>query len=243
MDAIHQKYISLLKQFGIQLLIETIDDPAAPPQEIQETSSGFLLKLNPRRFLPDLSYESYVAYNARDILLPNLVLETDRLVIRRVSLEDAEGCFPFLADSEGMYLDCCKAFTSMDEEYYDRIQLFAQRVSQYVITLKDSEQIIGTVNVFEDNTRAVDAMEIGYAVSPAYQRKGYAFEALSALIDLLQNQLQLEMLTAGTLEENHASIQLLQKLGFTKEGIRHKAIWHEALNRPVDLLYFYLDKN
>lgn len=243
MESINRKYISLAKQFGINLDIEITRNPQSPCQEVLELSDGYQMRLNTDKFIPDLSYESYVAYNLRQVLLPKLVLETERLRIRRLVYADAEACFLFLSDREGMYLDCCEAFTVMDEDYYQRIALFAKRDSQYAITLKDSGKVIGTINVFEDNSRAVDALEIGYAISPAYQRNGYAYEALSAVIDLLQNKLQLEMITAGTLEENIPSKKLLQKLGFTKEGLRHKAIWHEALNRPVDLEYYYLDKH
>ena len=242
MEKVNQTYISLAKRFGINISITITDDPQLPCQEILELPDGYVIQLNPGKFIPDLSYESYVAYNTRKILLPNLILETDRLCLRRLTYADAQDCFSFLSDQEGMYLDCCKAFSSMDDEYFERIALFAKRDSQYAVTLKSNGKVIGTVNVFEDNSRVVDAWEIGYAISPAYQRNGYAYEILSALIDLLQNKLQLELITAGTLKENYASIKLLHKLGFTHEGTRHKAIWHEALNRPVDLEYFYLDK-
>ena len=62
------------------------------------------------------------------------------------------------------------------------------------------------------------------------------------MLDLLQKQLGLEMVTAGILPENSASEQLLTKLGFQREGLRHKAVWHEGLDRPVDLIYFYRDR-
>ena len=111
-----------------------------------------------------------------------------------------------------------------------------------MVTLKENGEVIGTVNVFADDSRVVDAMEIGYSIAHAHQRKGYAFEALSALLDLLQNELYLEMVTAGALPENVASEKLLMKLGFCKEGLRHKAVWHEGLNKPVDLIYYYRDR-
>ena len=111
-----------------------------------------------------------------------------------------------------------------------------------MVTLKENGEVIGTVNVFADDSRAVDTMEIGYSIAHAHQRKGYAYEALSALIDLLQKDLCLDMITAGILPENIASEKLLSKLGFQKEGMRHKAVWHEGLNKPVDLLYYYRDR-
>lgn len=240
-NIIDQTYCQLLSRFGIHAQIITTDDPSLPRQEITESPDGFTICLNPDKFIPSLSYESYVAYNTRAILLPRLVLETERLVLRRFQPEDAEDCFGFLSDAEGAYWDCCKALTQMDEEYAQRMELFAQRESQYMIVLKETGRVIGTVNVFDDDSRAVDTMEIGYSIAPAYQRNGYAYEALSALLTLLQEELKLELVTAGTLPGNIPSINLLYKLGFRLEGVRHKAIWHEGIGVPVDLQYFYSD--
>ena len=73
-------------------------------------------------------------------------------------------------------------------------------------------------------------------------KKGYAYEALSALINLLQNELKLDLIVAGVLEDNMKSMKLLDKLGFHKEGLRRKAIWHEGLDKPMDLVYYYRDR-
>ena len=55
-------------------------------------------------------------------------------------------------------------------------------------------------------------------------------------------EVMLDMVTAGILPENTASHGLLEKLGFRSEGIRHKAVWHEGLDKPVDLQYYYRDR-
>ncbi len=240
---INEKYQALMARFGIRLQIVAVSDPERPRQELTEEASGLTLCLNPSKFLPDLSYEANAAYHVRAILLPRLVLETKRLILRRFRMEDAEGCFALLSDPYCAYQDCCRAFSVMDEAYIQQIALFVQRESQYAIVLKETNSIIGTVNLFPDASRAVDAMEIGYSIHPAYQRQGYAYEALSALLTLLQKELGLELVTAGTLPDNIPSIRLLQKLGFQPEGIRHKAVWHEGLDRPVDLQYFYSDES
>lgn len=239
---IHRKYATLLAEFGIQASIETTCGPDHPAQEVIEENGCFLIRLNPSKFNPDVSYEAYLEYNARKILLPRLVLETERLILRRFRMEDAPDCFALLSDEAGAYMDCCKAFPEMDEAFHRQMELFAQQETRYMIELKSTEKVVGTINLFEDNSRAVEAMEIGYGITPGYQRRGYAYEALSALIHLLQNRLQLEMIVAGTLPENIPSEKLLKKLGFHPEGIHHKAVWHEGLNRPVDLQYYYIDK-
>lgn len=111
-----------------------------------------------------------------------------------------------------------------------------------MVVLRETGKVIGTVHLFPDDSRAVETMEIGYTIDAAYQRRGYALEAISALLELLQKQLRLELVTAGILPENAASEGLLRKLGFQREGLRRKAIWHEAMDRPLDLIYYYRDR-
>lgn len=237
---INERLLDLCSLYHIPVQIITIHDPHAPNCYTGEENGVPVITLNAVKISP-AEYKAYAGYHVGKILLPRLKLETERLILRRYQPQDAEKCFAFLSSEQDAYMDCTKAFPAMDEAYYERVALFGQRETQYMITLKSGE-VIGTVNVFPDDSRAVDAMEIGYSIAPAHQRKGYAYEALSALLDLLQKELCLEMVTAGILPENIASEKLLAKLGFHKEGLRHKAVWHEGLDRPVDLIYYYHDR-
>lgn len=238
---LNEKYITLCDRYHIPVNIIITNELNAPKQEISDENGIFVIKLN-TEYIPEADYEMYLAYNVGKILLPRLVLNTDRLTLRRFRVEDALDCFAFLSDIKGCHMDCCKPFTTMDKEYTQQMELFQERETQYMIVLRESNKVIGTVNVFDDNSRAVGAKEIGYSISPAYQRKGYAYEAITAIINLLQNDLKQELVVAGVLEENTASIKLLEKLGFQKEGLRRKAVWHEGLDRPVDLIYYYRDR-
>lgn len=240
-EAINRRYEKLSASHHAEISIININDPEAPKCNMTEECHRTVLVINSAR-VPEDRYESFLAYYVSKCLLPQLVLFTERLILRRFRLEDAADCFSFLSDMEGTYMDCSRSYVSMDEEFSDLMESFAQQRTRYVITLKKTGKVIGTVNLFEDNSRAVETMEIGYAVSPQYQRKGYAFEALTALLNLLQIDLFYDLVLAGVLPENENSIGLLRKLGFEKEGIRRKAIWHEGRNRPVDLVYYYRDR-
>jgi len=239
MDRLNKQYETLCAKNGLSLKIDTVTSADAPRHEFSEANGIATLSLNLSKIQ---DYALYLPYAVRTVLLPRLVLKTDRLILRRFRMEDAAACFAFLSDENGAYLDCCKSFKSMDEEYEKRMELFAHREGQYMVTLRSSGEVIGTVNVFPDESRAVECMEIGYSIAPAHQRKGYAFEAISALLRLLQDELGLDMVVAGILEENERSIHLLNKLGFQKEGFRHNAVWHEGLDRPVDLIYYFRDR-
>lgn len=237
----NKAYSDLCRRFGTPVEIRTFEDGDAPTFTIERKGQVSLVAINTEK-VQDGEYDGYAAYAVRQILLPRLVLKTRRLTIRRFQLQDAEACFEILSDQKGSYMDCCKPFLEMNEAYMELMKLFSQREGQYVMALNESGKVVGMLHVFDDASRAVETKEIGYSVSPAYQRQGYAFEALTALLHLLQYELHVELVVAGVLAENTASIKLLEKLGFSREGLRRKCIWHEGLNRPVDLMYYYRDR-
>ena len=239
--AICRELEGVCAELSVSVRLRTILDHTAPRCSTVLANGAHEITLNLAK-IPVADFRSYAGCHVRSVLLPRMRVQTQRLVLRRYCPEDAEQCFGFLSDEQDAYMDCCKAFADMDEEFSQRVALFGQRETQYMVALKETGDVIGTVNLFSDESRAVDAMEIGYSIAKKHQRKGYGFEALSAVLDLLQKQLGLEMVTAGILPENSASEQLLTKLGFQREGLRHKAVWHEGLDRPVDLIYFYRDR-
>lgn len=236
----NQHYEALCRRFAVNIQIQTMIHPDALPCVVEETDGAYRLTANSAR-LSLAEYPNYLGYHIGKILLPRLRLETERLVLRPYRPEDARDCFSFMSDEHSAYLDCCRAFREMDEEYKAFLETFQEQL-RYMVTLKENGKVIGTVHLFPDDSRAVDAMEIGYTIDRAYQRQGYAQEAIRALLELLQDELRLELVTAGILPENTASEGLLKKLGFQREGLRRKAIWHEALERPVDLIYYYRDR-
>ena len=93
---------------------------------------------------------------------------------------------------------------------YRRSHLFsAQREQHYAICLRDGT-LIGDLTVFFLRN---DSVSIGYTIFPPFQRNGYAYELLAALLPQFQNVYQLDIF-ALVHPENIASISLLKKLNF-----------------------------
>ena len=63
--------------------------------------------------------------------------------------------------------------------------------------------------------------EVGYKFSSAYQHKGYAYETLRFVTDLVFKELKLHRIMAWALPDNEPSIRLLKECGFVYEGICH----------------------
>jgi RimJ/RimL family protein N-acetyltransferase len=78
-------------------------------------------------------------------------------------------------------------------------------------------------------------IEIGYEVAPAYQRRGYATEAVAALIDHAFADDSIAAVIAHTLAEENASVYVLRKVGLRRvEEVRDAevgAIWRWGITR------------
>jgi RimJ/RimL family protein N-acetyltransferase len=64
----------------------------------------------------------------------------------------------------------------------------------------------------------VGSVEIGYSVLPGYQRRGYALEMMTAVIDRIASDTRVREITAETDSGNVASRRLLERLGFAETG-------------------------
>lgn len=170
------------------------------------------------------------------------VLETGRLLLRPFRPGDRADCFAFLSDRETCHLDGgYEPFAEMDREYDALMKKLAGQEGRYMIEEKETGRVAGTVHLCKDERRRVEAVEIGYVVSPPFRRRGYAQEALERIITALFEETDTELITAGAAVGNTPSIALLEKLGFTREGIVRKGFFLPGKG-PVDLASFYLER-
>lgn len=169
----------------------------------------------------------------------NHTIETQRLLLRPFRQADAADCFAFLSHRETCYLDGgYEPFPDMDEKYALLMEKFAGQEGRYMVELKEEGKVIGTLHLFPDERRAVEATEIGYVISPRYRRQGYGREAAEAVIDHLFRETDTRLITAGAAVCNAPSIAMLEKLGFVREGIIRKGFFIPGQG-PVDMVSFY----
>lgn len=92
--------------------------------------------------------------------------------------------------------------------------LSAEAPCMLAVARKETNEMIGEIVVVpKDNT-----ISLGYTFSYQYHRHGYAFEALSALIDLLHQKAPDREFVCFTDPQNAASMGLLLKLGYQDLG-------------------------
>jgi RimJ/RimL family protein N-acetyltransferase len=167
-------------------------------------------------------------------------LETERLVLRELTVADAEHVFRFFSDPEVMQFYDCEPLTSIEEAKM-LIRRFCQWFAnqngfRWGIALKSEPHlIIGTCGLFSWH-RPNRTATLGYELSRPYWRRGIMTEALRALLGYGFGQLELNRIRATVVTANGASANLLEKLSFQKEGLLREA---QFVNGKFDDLFSY----
>jgi ribosomal-protein-alanine N-acetyltransferase len=88
---------------------------------------------------------------------------------------------------------------------------------QFGIERRADHALVGTCTLFQFHVASRRA-EMGYALGRPYWRSGYMHETLQALLRYAFQTLDINRLEADIDPRNHASAQVLERLGFQKEG-------------------------
>lgn len=140
-------------------------------------------------------------------------IKTQRCTIRPFRAQDIEAFMRYRNDEAWMRY---QGFKGLTREEYEKALLCEPSFedgAQLAIIETASGCLVGDLYLKKEDA----AYWVGYTVSPAFARQGYATEALSALIAWLHQQGG-STIKAGVLAENTASIRLLSKLGFKHIG-------------------------
>lgn len=141
--------------------------------------------------------------------------ESARLLIRAPTADDAPALYEAYRDPGVMRFWSSPPHGSVAETVDYVTPHAGDQWRQWVIVEKASNAAIGTLAAGE---RRHGVMEIGYLLSAAASGRGYAREAVSALIDLLLAE-GARRIFADTDPDNARSIALLMELGFQREGL------------------------
>lgn len=149
-------------------------------------------------------------------------LETERLILREPEKEDAEPIRAFLQQDFVRRYNCLGELPTVEKT---AALLLREPGSQLVICRKEDLRVIGHIGMEQDALRyRVESICLDYYLGEEYSRKGYMSEALEALIGRLFSEGSVEVICARAFSENAASIALLTKLGFVREGLLRRAV-------------------
>lgn len=149
-----------------------------------------------------------------------MVLETERLSLRQLALEDAPFILTLLNEPSFLRYIGDKQVRNIGgaEQYLlnGPIASYKQNgFGLYLVALKDTGTSIGMCGLIK-RTELPD-VDIGFAYLPDFWNQGFAFEAATAVMNYGHETLKLDRIVAITSPDNDASVKLLQRIGFIFE--------------------------
>jgi [ribosomal protein S5]-alanine N-acetyltransferase len=150
------------------------------------------------------------------------VLETKRLVLRKITKEDAKSILTYLSDEEVMKYYGLEPFKSINDaldeiSWYQSIQS-NQTGIRWGITLKEHGVVIGSCG-FHNFVSQHFRTEIGFELSKEHWGKGIAVEAIEAIISYGFENMSFHRVEALIEPPNLSSQRLVEKMGFIREGL------------------------
>jgi ribosomal-protein-alanine N-acetyltransferase len=157
-------------------------------------------------------------------------LETERLVLRELILEDAPAIFQNYSDAEATEF-IMEPLTSL-EQAQNLVQEFIDEYKQgervfWAVVLKENNAFLGTCS-YEGFHWEDFRAEIGYDLTKGYWGRGFMTEAVQAVIRYGFESLGLNRIEASTFPQNNRSISLLRRLHFQHEGTFRQNSWFKV---------------
>jgi [ribosomal protein S5]-alanine N-acetyltransferase len=150
----------------------------------------------------------------------NLILETERLILRPLELSDVDDFFAMNDNPNvGRYLRIPLKTKTEAEAYIQKIINEYQKngIGRFAVVLKESNKLIGfsglKFRVNEENNHS-NFYDLGYRFAEEQWRKGFATEAAIAWLNYGFNEMRLPVIFACAVSDNMGSNAVLQKLGF-----------------------------
>lgn len=148
------------------------------------------------------------------------VIATERLILRRLDLDDAAFIFELVNDPDWLRHIGDKGVRSLDDarDYLRKgpLEMYAQHgFGLFGVELRETGALIGMCGLIKRDS--LDDVDIGFAYLPAYRAQGFAREAAAATLDYAKDVVKLARVVAIVSPANHASARLLERVGLRFE--------------------------
>ena len=151
-------------------------------------------------------------------------LETKRLILRKVRLEDAKILWDnFFNDYEEYKFykyDEIKNYEEFEQNALKQVSSYDEgNYYRWNIVAKETDELVGSISLHHfDNVN--NSVKIGYFILPQYRNNGYAIESVLKVIDFAFDVLKVHRISATTIEGNNISNKTLLRAGFVLEGTK-----------------------
>lgn len=157
-------------------------------------------------------------------------LETERLILRRFTVEDAAAMYRnWASDDEVTKYMTWPAHTS-EEVTQSLLQEWVERYAdetcyQWAIVLKEIGEPVGSISVVSMK-ESLGIMDVGYCIGKRWWHQGITSEALKAVMNFLFDTVGANRIEAQHDPKNPNSGKVMQKCGMQYEGTQRSAGWN-----------------
>ena len=163
-------------------------------------------------------------------------LQTERLILRRMRVSDAEDMYHYAHRPEVtrylLWSPHPDIYHTQDYLRYLATRYAAGTFYDWGVIFKQNGRMIGTCG-FTTIDCAHDAAEIGYVLNPDYHGMGIATEAVEAVLAFGFDKLLLHRIEARFMEGNDASLRVMEKVGMRFEGWRRESMLVKGSYRTI----------
>lgn len=163
----------------------------------------------------------------------NTLYETDQLVLRVCTRKEASMVLDFykrnledFAKYEPISFSSVTTLKFHEEmlDYEYEAFLKSTCIRYHFFEKHNPFKVVGTMSFRNIQGGYYSSCTVGYKVDSAYRRRGYAKEALTLGLKLVENELNIHRTEALVLPDNDPSMLLLEGLGFRQEGLLREKI-------------------
>ena len=164
--------------------------------------------------------------------------ETERLILRKIELEDASNMFAYHSDPEVMRYMNMKRHENLEATQQAIVDFYmTNRLNVWGIEEKNTKKIIGDIYLALKGDKGTFA----WLLNSRYWGLGIMPEAASCLRDFAFDKLALQVITADHLVENTKSGRVMEKIGMKKTGQIYEYFKKEK--RSVALNYWAITRS
>ena len=152
-----------------------------------------------------------------------MIIETERLILRPFSEDDAEDVYEYLK-APAVNCFACMKLHSLAQAREEMKKRAGETAYYFAIALKETGKVIGEIDAYSESPNheeggAADTFSPCWMLNEAYQGNGYAYEAAHAFMDYLFRKKGARRIYAYTEDYNIACQHLCEKLGMRREGL------------------------
>ena len=142
------------------------------------------------------------------------VLETERLILRPISVDDLDAVFKWAGDSRVNKFLIYPLYKNSEDGREWITHLYEKEKNiDYGFVYKETGKLIGSGGIYyhEDT----DTWNIGYNLAFDFWKKGLTVEAMEKIIEYVRNKFEVKVIEGEFCVDNYGSRRVMEKLGMS----------------------------